>query len=144
MAATKKSYEGFSAEEREAMKDRAKELKAASGRGKKDPLADVLATIAEMPAADRVLAERVHAVITENAPALTAKLWYGQPAYALNGKVVCFFQAAAKFKTRYATLGFSDEAKIDDGSMWPTAFGLTKLTAADEKRLAELVRKAVG
>ena len=143
MAETKKgtTSEGFSAEERAAMKERAKET-----RGKKsgDGEADLLEKIAEMGDADRAMAERIHAVITEAAPDLEPKTWYGQPAYAKDGKVVVFFQAASKFKTRYATLGFNDAAKIDDGTMWPTAFALTSLTAADEKRIAALVTKAVS
>jgi len=144
MAETKKSTatpEGFSAEERAAMKERAKET-----RGKKsgDGEADLLEKIAEMGDADRAMAERIHAVITAAAPGLEPKTWYGQPAYAKDGKVVVFFQAASKFKTRYATLGFNDAARIDDGTMWPTAFALTSLTAADEKRIAELVTKAVS
>lgn len=143
MAETKKgtTTEGFSAEERAAMKERAKET-----RGKKsgDGEADLLEKIAEMGDADRAMAERIHAVITEAAPDLEPKTWYGQPAYAKDGKVVVFFQAASKFKTRYATLGFNDAAKIDDGTMWPTAFALTSLTAADEKRIAALVTKAVS
>jgi uncharacterized protein YdhG (YjbR/CyaY superfamily) len=143
MAETKKTVtsEGFSAEERAAMKERAKET-----RGKKsgDGEADLLEKIAEMGDADRAMAERIHAVITEAAPDLVPKTWYGQPAYAKDGKVVVFFQAASKFKTRYATLGFNDAAKIDDGTMWPIAFALTSLTAADEKRIAALVTRAVG
>ena len=144
-AATNKSYDGFSAEERDAMKDRAQELKNAKRRGKgADEEAAVLAKIAEMPQPDRGMAERIHAVIKASAPVLAPKLWYGQPAYALAGKVVCFFQSSAKFNTRYCTLGFNDVAKIDDGSMWPTAFGLTELTEADEARIGDLVKKAVG
>ena len=143
MAETKKTVtsEGFSAEERAAMKERAKET-----RGKKsgDGEADLLEKIAEMGDADRAMAERIHAVITEAAPDLEPKTWYGQPAYAKDGKVVVFFQAASKFKTRYATLGFSEDANLDDGTMWPTSFALASLTAADEKRIAELVKKAVG
>jgi uncharacterized protein YdhG (YjbR/CyaY superfamily) len=143
MAETKKgtTSEGFSAEERAAMKERAKET-----RGKKsgDGEADLLQKIAEMGDADRAMAERIHAVITEAAPDLEPKTWYGQPAYAKDGKVVVFFQAASKFKTRYATLGFNDVAKIDDGTMWPTSFALTSLTAADEKKIAALVTKAVS
>jgi uncharacterized protein YdhG (YjbR/CyaY superfamily) len=134
--------EKFTAEERAAMKERAQELKAA---GKKaDGEQDVLAKIAEMPKSDRVMAERIHAIVKASSPELSPKTWYGMPAYALDGKVVCFFQSAHKFKARYATLGFSDAAKLDDGAMWPTAFALTKLTAADEKRIAALVKKAVG
>jgi uncharacterized protein YdhG (YjbR/CyaY superfamily) len=142
---TDQKYDGFTEEERAAMKERAKELKKGT-RGKKqaDEEGAVLAKIAEMPAADRVIAERIHAVITEHAPVLKPKLWYGMPAYARDGKVVCFFQAADKFKSRYATFGFNDVAKLDDGTMWPTAFALAKLTPADEDRIAGLVRKAVG
>ena len=143
MAETKKgtTSEGFSAEERAAMKERAKETRGKkSGSGE----ADLLEKIAEMGDADRAMAERIHAVITEAAPDLEPKTWYGQPAYAKDGKVVVFFQAASKFKTRYATLGFNDVAKIDDGTMWPTAFALTSLTTADEKRIAALVTKAVS
>jgi uncharacterized protein YdhG (YjbR/CyaY superfamily) len=142
MARTAKSTpEGFSAEERAAMKERAKET-----RGKKsgDGEADLLAKIAEMGDDDRAMAERIHAVVTKAAPQLEPKTWYGQPAYARDGKVVLFFQAAAKFKTRYATLGFTDVAAIDEGHMWPTSFALTTLTTADEKRITELVTKAVG
>jgi uncharacterized protein YdhG (YjbR/CyaY superfamily) len=132
----------FSDEEKAAMKERAKEQKAAAaGAG---GLADVLAKIAEMPAADRAIAERIHAIVTTTAPELTPKTWYGQPAYAKDGKVICFFQAAQKFKTRYATFGFSDAAKLDDGTMWPTSFALMKLTDADEARIAALVKKAVS
>ena len=142
---TDQKYDGFTEDERAAMKERAKELKKGT-RGKKqaDEEGALLAKIAEMPPADRVIAERIHAVITENAPVLKPKLWYGMPAYAKDGKVVCFFQAADKFKSRYATFGFNDVANLDDGTMWPTAFALAELTAADEKRVAELVRKAVG
>jgi len=140
-------YDGFTDEERSAMKERAKELKTArrGSRGKKvDEEGDVLAKITEMPESDRVMAERIHAVIKESAPDLTPRLWYGMPAYAKDGKVLCFFQPAAKFKARYATLGFNDVANLDEGSMWPTAFGLTELTAADEKKIAGLIRKAVS
>ena len=142
---TDQKYDGFTEDERAAMKERAKELKKGT-RGKKqaDEEGALLAKIAEMPPGDRVMAERIHAVITENAPVLKPKLWYGMPAYAKDGKVVCFFQAADKFKSRYATFGFNDVANLDDGTMWPTAFALAELTAADEKRVAELVRKAVG
>jgi uncharacterized protein YdhG (YjbR/CyaY superfamily) len=132
----------FSDEEKSAMKERAKEQKAAAAGA--DGESDVLAKIAEMPASDRAMAERLHAAIKASAPELTPRTWYGQPAYAKDGKVICFFQAAAKFNTRYSTLGFSDEAKIDDGTMWPTAFGMTALTDADEARIAALVKKAVG
>jgi len=138
-------YDGFTDEERGAMKERAKELKTGARRGAKaDTESDVLAKIAEMSESDRVIAERLHAVIKANAPVLTSKLWYGMPAYARNGKVVCFFQSAAKFKTRYPTLGFSDEANLDEGAMWPTSFALTELTADDEARIAALVKQAVN
>jgi uncharacterized protein YdhG (YjbR/CyaY superfamily) len=136
----------FSSEERDAMKERAKEQKAEARRGADAEAGEreVLAKIAEMPASDRAMAERIHALIKESAPTLSPKTWYGQPAYAKDGKVICFFQSSDKFKTRYATLGFSDDAKIDDGTMWPTSFGLTKLSAADEARIVALVRKAVS
>ncbi|MFE3200509.1 iron chaperone [Embleya sp. NPDC055664] len=142
-------HEGFSADERAAMKDHAKELKAASRRTSKAEKAaeaerDLLAKIAEMQDADRVLAERVHAIVTANAPTLEPKLWYGMPSYAIDGKVVCFFQSAEKFKARYATLGFSDLAKLDDGPMWAAGFALTEVTPEVEARIAELVRRAVG
>jgi uncharacterized protein YdhG (YjbR/CyaY superfamily) len=138
------SYDGFTKDERDAMKERAKELKAEARRGKKqaDDEAAVLKQIAEMPKEDRVLAERIHAIVTENAPELAPKTWYGQPAYARDGKVVCFFQAADKFKTRYATFGFQEAANLDEGGMWPTSWALTTLTAKDEALLAELVKKA--
>jgi len=137
---------GFTAEERAAMQERARELKAASrSRGRKaDGETDLLAKIAEMPEADRAMAERLHGVIMASAPMLQPKTWYGMPAYARDGKVVCFFQAADKFKSRYATFGFSDEATLDDGAMWPTSFALTELTAADEATIAALVKKAVS
>ena len=138
--ATGKTYEGFTDEERGAMKERAKELKTAKADGE----SAVLAKIAEMPEPDRVLGERLHAVIKASAPTLSPKLWYGMPAYAKDGKVVCFFQSAQKFKTRYATFGFNAEANLDDGTMWPTAFALTELTADDEARIAALVKKAVS
>jgi uncharacterized protein YdhG (YjbR/CyaY superfamily) len=128
------------------MRDRAKELKAASRprvKGESEE-GDVLARIAAMQAADRALAERVHSIVMAAAPGLAPRLWYGMPAYARDGKVVCFFQDAAKFKSRYATLGFSDKAMLDDGEMWPTSFALKKLTAAEEKRIVELVKRAVG
>jgi uncharacterized protein YdhG (YjbR/CyaY superfamily) len=138
----------FSAEERAAMKERAHELKAAERRGaradKEDGERAVLAKIAEMPEPDRAMAERLHALITASAPALSPRTWYGMPAYALDGKVVCFFQSAPKFKTRYATFGFSDKANLDEGAMWPTAFALKELTAAEEARVAALVKKAVS
>ncbi|OKI24512.1 DUF1801 domain-containing protein [Streptomyces sp. CB03911] len=146
--AAAEKYDGFTDEERSAMKERAQELKATRPRGSKaakpDPEADVLAKIAEMTDADRALAERVHALVRATAPELTPKTWYGMPAYAKDGKIVCFFQSAQKFKSRYATLGFSDQAALDDGTLWPTAFALTELTAAAEAQIAELVRKAVG
>ncbi|MFG3708382.1 iron chaperone [Micromonospora sp. NPDC047670] len=138
-------HEGFTDEERSAMKERAKELKKGARRGAKaDPESEVLAKIAEMAESDRVIAERLHAVVKATAPILTAKLWYGMPAYARDGKVVCFFQSAAKFKTRYAVLGFSDEANLDDGVMWPTCFALAELTAEQEARIGALVRQAVS
>ena len=123
------------------MKERAQELKAEARKA--DAESALLAKIAEMPKADRAMAERVHAIVKANAPALLPKTWYGMPAYAKGGKVVCFFQSAEKFKARYATFGFSDKANLDDGAMWPTSFALKKLTAADEKRIAALVKKAV-
>ncbi len=136
----------FSEEERDAMKERAKEQKAEARRGADAEAGerDVLAKIAEMPAADRAMAERIHALVKTNAPALSPRTWYGQPAYAKDGKVICFFQSSDKFKTRYATLGFSDDAMIDDGTMWPTSFALTKLTAADEAKIGALVKKAAS
>ena len=141
-----KTYEGFTDEERGAMKERARELKAGARRrpraAKADEESDVLAKIAEMSESDRAMAERLHAVIKANAPGLSPKLWYGMPAYAKDGKVVCFFQSAQKFKTRYATFGFNDEANLDEGTMWPTAFALTELTATDEARIGALVKKA--
>lgn len=143
-----KSTVGFSEEERAAMKEHAQELKTAARRGaratKADGESDVLAKIAEMADSDRVMAERIHAIVKANAPELTPKLWYGMPSYARDGKVVCFFQTAEKFKARYATLGFNDSASLDDGTMWPTAFALTTLTAADETRIGELVKKAAS
>ena len=140
--ATKKRYEGFTDEEKAAMRERARELKAAAGKA--DEESAVLAKIAAMQAPDRALGKRLHAIVKASAPALSPKLWYGMPAYAKDGKVVCFFQDAQKFKTRYATLGFSDEANLDEGAMWPVAFALKELTAADEARIAALVKKAVG
>ena len=130
------------------MKERAQELKAAARRGaradKADGESDVLGKIAEMPEPDRAIGERLHAIIKASAPSLSPKLWYGMPAYAKDGKVVCFFQGAQKFNTRYATLGFSDQANLDEGAMWPTAFALKELTAAEEARIAALVKKAVS
>ena len=145
---SKKKLKGFTDAERAAMKERARELNAGARRGSRAEKAEgeqgVLAKIAEMPAPDRAMGERLHAIITASAPALTPRLWYGMPAYARDGNVVCFFQSAHKFKTRYATLGFSDKANIDDGTMWPTAYALTTLTAADEARISALVKKAVS
>ena len=135
--------EGFTDEERAAMKEHARELKA-SQSGKVDGEADLLAKIAEMPDPDRSMAERIHAIVKASAPALTSRTWYGMPAYARDGSVICFFQSAAKFKARYATFGFSDKANLDDGNMWPTAFALKQLTAADEAKIAELVKNAVS
>ena len=147
-AATDKKFEGFTDEERGAMKQRAQELKAAARRGPRGKKADeesaVLAKVAEMPEPDRAMAERLHAVIKASAPAVSPKLWYGMPAYAKDGKVVCYFQAAQKFKERYATFGFNDTANLDEGAMWPTAFALTELTAAEEARIGALVKKAVS
>ncbi|MBE1492956.1 uncharacterized protein YdhG (YjbR/CyaY superfamily) [Amycolatopsis lexingtonensis] len=139
----------FTAEERAAMKEHAKELKTAARRASQADKAaqaerDVLAKIAEMAPADRILAERVHAVVTANAPVLEPKLWYGMPSYARDGKIVCFFQSAEKFKARYATLGFSDQANLDDGEMWAAGFALTAVTPAVEQRIAELVTRAVA
>ena len=139
---TKHTAAKFTDEELGAMKERVKELKAATNKA--DDESAVLAKIAELPAPDRALAKRLHAVIKANAPALSPKLWYGMPSYAKNGKVVCFFQAAQKFKTRYATFGFSDEAKLDEGNMWPNSYALTQLTPADEARIGALVKKAVS
>jgi uncharacterized protein YdhG (YjbR/CyaY superfamily) len=144
-AASEKKFEGFTDEERGAMKERAQELKAAARRGKEaDEESALLAKIAEMPESDRVMAERLHAVIKDSAPSLSPKLWYGMPGYAKDGKVVCFFQAAQKFNSRYATFGFNDIANLDEGAMWPTAFALTELTPADEARIGALVKRAVS
>ena len=139
--ATGKASKGFTAEERAAMRERAQELKAAAGKA--DEESAVLAKIAAMQAPDRTMGERLHALVKRSAPGLSPKLWYGMPAYAKDDKVVCFFQDAKKFKTRYATLGFSDKATLDEGNMWPTAFALKELTAADEARIGALVKKAV-
>jgi uncharacterized protein YdhG (YjbR/CyaY superfamily) len=143
-----KTYEGFSDEERAAMKDRARELKASTRRGARADKADeesaVLAKIAELREPDRAMAQRIHALIKASAPALSPKLWYGMPAYAKDGKVVCHFQSAQKFNSRYATFGFSDEAHLDEGAMWPIAFALTELTADVEERISALVKKAVS
>jgi uncharacterized protein YdhG (YjbR/CyaY superfamily) len=137
-----KSSKGFTDEERAAIKERAKEQKAAASKA--DGERDLLEKIAAMPAPDRAMAERLHAIITTSAPALSPKTWYGMPAYAKDGKIVCFFQPAEKFKTRYATLGFNDVANLDDGAMWPTAFALKELTTADEAKIGTLVKKAVS
>src|SRR5438105_6011117 len=143
-----KTVKGFTDEERAAMREYAQERKAAARRGphpeKADGENDVLAKIAEMPEPDRTMAERLHAIIKASAPGLLPRTWYGMPAYAKDDKVVCFFQSAQKFKTRYATLGFSDKAKLDDGSMWPTSFALKELTTAEEARIGALVKKAVS
>ena len=135
-----KASKGFTNEERSAMRQRVQELKA----DKVDGESAVLAKIGEMPPPDRVLGERLHAIIKASAPALSPKLWYGMPAYAKDGKIVCFFQPANKFKTRYATLGFNDSANLDEGALWPVAFALTELTAAEEARIGELAKKAVS
>jgi uncharacterized protein YdhG (YjbR/CyaY superfamily) len=134
---------GFTAEERAAMKERAQELKAGRGKSKADGESDVLAKLAEMPKADRVIGERIHEIVRATAPDLVPRTWYGMPAYTRNGKVVCFFQSAAKFKSRYATFGFNDAASLDDGAMWPTGFAVKELTAKEEKKIAALVKKAV-
>jgi uncharacterized protein YdhG (YjbR/CyaY superfamily) len=143
---TAKSAKLFSADEMAAMKERAKEQKAAARRGAEtaDGERDVLAKIAEMPKSDRVMAERIHAIVKASAPGLMAKTWYGMPAYAKDGKLICFFKAADKFKTRYATFGFEEAANIDDGTMWPTSWALTKLTASDETKIGALVKKAAS
>lgn len=147
-AAVEKTSEGFTAEERTAMQERARELKAEARRGsrasKADGEGDLLAKIAEMPEPDRTMAERIHAIVKASAPELAPRTWYGMPAYAKDGKVVCFFQGADKFKARYATFGFNDAASLDDGTMWPTSFAITALTDADAERIAALVKKAVG
>jgi uncharacterized protein YdhG (YjbR/CyaY superfamily) len=142
---TKKS-DGFTAEEKAAMKERAKELKAEARANKKkeEGEKDLLEKVAEMPEPDRAMAKRIHELVTENAPDLWPKTWYGMPAYARDGKVVCFFQSAAKFNARYATFGFNDTANLDDGNMWPASFALKKLTAAEEKKIVALVKKAVS
>jgi uncharacterized protein YdhG (YjbR/CyaY superfamily) len=142
-----KGAQGFTAEERAAMKERAKEVKAEAraNKSKADGESDLLAKIAEMPEPDRIMATRLHGIITASAPALTAKTWYGMPAYAnKDGKIVCFFQSAHKFNARYATLGFNDTANLDEGAMWPTSFALKQLTAAEEATIRELVKKAVS
>ena len=137
-----KKSKGFSAEERAAMRERARELKAEAEGAAGE--ADVLAKIAEMPKADRVMAERIHAIVKATAPDLSPRTWYGMPAYSKDGKVLCFFKSADKFKSRYATLGFSDVANLDDGAMWPTDFALKELTPAEEKRIVALLKKAAG
>jgi uncharacterized protein YdhG (YjbR/CyaY superfamily) len=146
--ATNKKSKGFTDDERAAMKERARELKTEARRGPRrdqaDGEKDVLARIAEMPEPDRAMAERLHAIIKTSAPVLSPKTWYGMPAYAKDGKVVCFFQSAQKFKSRYATFGFSDEARLDDADMWPTSFALKQLTPAEEARISALVKKAVS
>jgi uncharacterized protein YdhG (YjbR/CyaY superfamily) len=146
--AKNKTSGGFTADERAAMKEHAQELKTTARRGpraaKADGEGDVLAKIAEMPEPDRARAERIHAIVKASAPALAPRTWYGMPAYAKDGKIVCFLQPAQKFKTRYATLGFNDVANLDEGTMWPTAYALTELTAADEARIGALVKQAAG
>jgi len=146
--ASGKTFEGFTDEERAAMKARANELKTSARRSpraaKADGESDLLARIAEMPESDRVMAERLHAIVKASAPALSPKTWYGMPAYAKDGNVICFFRSAAKFKTRYATFGFSDKANLDEGAMWPTDFALKELTADVEARIGALVKKAVS
>lgn len=145
-AASDPKSSGFTDDERAAMKARARELKAEARRDKSraDGERDALAKIAEMPAPERAMAERLHAIVKDSAPELAPKTWYGMPAYARDGKVVCFFQSAQKFNTRYATFGFSDEASLDEGAMWPTSFALQELTTADEARISALVKKAVS
>ena len=140
--ASGKQSKGFSAEERAAMKERAQELKASAGKVEGERA--VLEKIAEMPAPDRAMAERLHAIVTASVPALSPRLWYGMPAYAKDGKVVCFFTPASKFKERYATFGFNATANLDEGNMWPTSFALSELTADEEARIGELVKKAVS
>ncbi len=140
--ATNKRYDGFTAEEKAAMQDRVQEMKVAAQKA--DGESEVLAKIAQLAPKDRDMAKRLHAVIKASAPALSPKTWYGMPAYAKDGKIVCFFQSAQKFKTRYATLGFNDAARLDEGNMWPTAFALMKLTPADEARIGALLKKAVS
>ena len=139
--ATNTKSKGFTAEERAAMKERAQELKAEAAKA--DGESALLAKVAEMKGTDRAMAKRLHAIVKDSAPALSPKTWYGMPAYAKDGKVLCFFQSAEKFNSRYATFGFSDEANLDKGAMWPTSFALKELTAADEKKIAALVKKAV-
>ncbi len=142
--AAERQGEGLTVEERAALREHVRELKIAKQGGAADGEAEVLAKIAEMQEPDRTMAERLHAIIKANAPDLAPRTWYGMPAYARDGKVICFFQNAGKFKARYGTLGFSDKAKLDDGRMWPTSFALKELTAAEEARIAALVKKATG
>ena len=146
--AERKASKGFTDDERAAMRERAREVKSAARRGsratKADGESDVLAKIAEMPDHDRAIAERLHAIIKASAPGLSPRTWYGMPAYAKDGKVVCFFKNAGKFKSRYATFGFTDKANLDEGAMWPTSFALKELTAAEETRIGALVKKAVS
>jgi|SRR5690349_20807797 uncharacterized protein YdhG (YjbR/CyaY superfamily) len=145
MASKTSTQSGFSDAEKAAMQERARELKGTRSKGgKPDGEADLLAKVAEMPEADRVMAERIHAIVQEVAPILEPKTWYGMPAWARDGKVVCFFKSADKFKSRYATFGFEEAALIDQGTMWPTSFGITKLSKADEQLIAELVKRAIG
>jgi uncharacterized protein YdhG (YjbR/CyaY superfamily) len=138
---TGKPSQGFTAEERAAMRERAKELKAEATKADGEKI--LLAKIAEMPPADRAMATRIHAIVKANAPSLSPKTWYGMPAYSKDGDVLCFFQSAEKFKARYATFGFTDKANLDDSAMWPTSFALKKLSTADEAKIAALVKKAV-
>ena len=142
--AADKPSDGLTPEELAALKETVRERKASARRGNADGEADLLAKIAEMPESDRVMAERIHAVVKANAPSLSSRTWYGMPAYAKDGKVVCFFQSADKFKARYATFGFNDTANLDEGTMWPTSWALTELTPADEARIGALVKKAVS
>ena len=147
-ATSGKASNGFTAEERTAMRERAQEQKTAARRGprasKADGEGDLLAKIAEMPQPDRAMAERIHAIVKASAPTLSPRTWYGMPAYAKDGDVICFFQSAQKFKTRYATFGFSDKANLEEGAMWPTAFALKQLTAPEEARIGALVKRAVS
>ena len=142
IAANNRPSQGFTAEEKAAMKERAKEMKAAASKA--DDVAALLAKIAEMPESDRSMATRIHAIVTASAPTLSPKTWYGMPAYARDGKIVCFFQSAQKFNTRYATLGFNDTANLDEGALWPVAFALKELTAVEEAKISALVKKAVS
>jgi uncharacterized protein YdhG (YjbR/CyaY superfamily) len=140
----KKTTQGFTSEERAAMRERVKELRSRPSPGKEDGERDVLDKIREMPPADRAIAERIHSIVRTSAPDLTPRTWYGMPAYSKDGQVLCYFRPAVKFKTRYATFGFSDEANLDDGHMWATDFALTSLGSSDEARIAALLKKAVG